>query len=496
MKLNIIGDVSEYYAQTLCLLFFPGSKFSAAGEDTDGVEVTAEVTCEGGDIHSKVSIDIDGKNYSASYVLKAGTVLSRPSMASKIALGKAFLQAGKDAVGITPPWGILTGVRPSKLAMECLNKMSADDARSALVSDYSTSPDKASLACDVAKREKGILDKDYSGTCSLYIAIPFCPSRCSYCSFVSFSSEGLLSLIPEYLDALVADIRDRAGLIKSLGLSLSTVYIGGGTPTVLDVRSLSRLLDAVSGSVDTSALEEFTLEAGRPDTIDKDKIAEAIRHGVSRVSVNTQTLNDSVLSAIGRRHSADDFFKAYSVVRECGVKDINVDLIAGLPGDDFPSFKNSVDKIAELSPENVTVHTLCVKRSADLRRPDSYKPEHDIAVRSVNYSQQSLIERGYAPYYMYRQKNAVGNLENTGYALPGHEGIYNVLMMEEVQSIFAVGASAVTKLVSPRDKENKIVRIAENKYPYEYLRQRRSDGFAAEREAQNKTIIDYFEGNK
>ncbi len=476
MKLKINGDVSPFYVQTLCLLFYPGSKFSEKDDQTaDGISVAVDLCEREGRLDASVEID-DKEVYGGSYSLSLSESLSRPSMAGKIAVGKAFLEAGKKATGIVPPWGILTGVRPSKLARWNLDAgMSPDDAAAVFEREYSVAPDKASLACSVAQAERAILSKDFSGKCSLYIAVPFCPTRCAYCSFVSYTSERLLSLIPEYLEVLCREIDDKCRIIKKLGMEISTVYIGGGTPTVLDAAQLEKLLSTVSGCVDVPSLDEFTLEAGRPDTIDLEKMKCAASHGVTRVSVNTQTLNDSVLRSIGRRHTADDFFKAYETARSAGLNCINVDLIAGLPGEPSKSFISSAKRIADLRPENITVHTFCVKRSADLKQSGAFAPSSREAEESVRLSQSTLISSGYIPYYMYRQKNAASNLENVGFTLPGYEGLYNILMMEEVQSIFAVGASAVTKLVKfDCDGSPQIKRIAENKYPYEYLREKNS----------------------
>ena len=493
MKVIINGDVSIFYIETLCLLFYPGSKFS--DKEADGYTVTVNVEEETSEIRASVIINNSKDTYSGEFNLDSTGNLSRPSMAKKIAVGKAFLEAGKKALGIVPPWGILTGVRPSKLALWELEKgKSVDETVRIFVDEYATSNQKAKLACKIASREKSLLKESLYGKSSVYISIPFCPSKCSYCSFVSFTSEKLLSLIPEYLDVLISDIKRTGKLIDRLGHKISTVYIGGGTPSILTENQLEKLLKCVSDSIDVSSLEEFTLEAGRPDTITADKFSIAENYGVSRVSVNTQTLNDDVLRSIGRRHDSAGFFRAYEFAEKSGIRDINVDLIAGLPGESYESFASSVDRIADLSPENITVHTFCVKRSADLRHAGVYAAECITADKSVSYSEETLISRGYQPYYMYRQKNAVGNLENVGYSVPGHECLYNVLMMEEIQSIFAVGAGAVTKLVGKDSTtgELKIVRIAENKYPYEYLSDK-GDPDHVKNVQKEKEIIEFFD---
>ncbi len=498
MRIRLSGDVNLFYVQTLCQMFFPGSKFSEKTQpEPNEPSVFVKTEEKDASFVSTVSISVDGADYVGEYSLSIppDETGSRSSMAAKISVGKAFLQAADALFGFAPPWGILTGVRPAKLATKNFEmNMTTDECVSALIKDYLVSPSRARLAADVALAERRLITGDARRACSVYIAIPFCPSRCSYCSFVSFTSKKLLSLIPEYISVLERDIADTAETVKSLGLRVSSVYIGGGTPTVLSEAELSRVLSAVAANFDVSSLEEFTLEAGRPDTINPEKLDIAKRFGVSRVSVNTQTLNDSVLESIGRRHTAKDFMRAYSAAAKSGIKDINVDLIAGLPGETFESFKDSLDTVISLAPSNVTVHTFCVKRAADVLREgrEVYFSRHETALKSVDYSREALRAAGYFPYYMYRQKNTTGNLENVGYSLSGHEGLYNIYMMEEVHSVFGVGASSVTKLVSPQDNGARIIRLAESKYPYEYLREKNGAGENDRAEDKRRKIFDFY----
>ncbi|MBO7404501.1 MAG: radical SAM protein, partial [Clostridia bacterium] len=276
---------------------------------------------------------------------------------------------------------------------------------------------------------------------------------------------------------------------------LASVYIGGGTPTILTADQIRRLLAKIREHA--GDLEEFTLEAGRPDTITGEKLAAAVEFGVTRVSVNTQTLNGEVLAKIGRAHTPEMFREAYAIARESGVRDVNVDLIAGLPYDTAESFRQTVDGIVALDPENVTVHTFSVKKSSEFKAEGRFDPASAVAAESVDYSQSALCAAGYLPYYMYRQKNTVGNLENVGYAKPGHEGLYNIYMMEEVHSIFASGASAVTKFVSvpKEDGSVRIERIFQPKYPYEYLRDYREDGGEKKRRALREAAAAFFEND-
>ena len=311
-------------------------------------------------------------------------------------------------------------------------------------------------------------------------------------------------MIDEYLEALLFEIDETFKVINAVGLSVNTVYIGGGTPTTLNPEQLSKLLSKINEKLDVSSLIEFTLEAGRPDTITKEKLDVAKKFGVTRVSVNPQTLNDDILRDIGRKHTREDFFEAYRIAKESGIRDINVDLIAGLPGDDFKSFSETLDGIIQLEPTNITVHTFCVKKASDVLRNNSaiYSLTGGDAAKSVSYSQLNTKFAGYKPYYMYRQKNTVGNLENVGFSIEGHEGIYNVLMMEEVQTIFAVGAGAVSKFVDYkgfRSKDTRIKRIFNPKYPYEYLKlaEDRKLGADIGKKTLMEEAIDFFtEGTK
>ena len=468
MRLTVSGNINEYYVQTLCLLFFPNERFSKTRDDAPDAPVADVVLTESdGFAHARVSLSHGGKSAEATCDEPLDNV-GLMSDARRIAVGKAFFEAGKALTGKKPVWGILTGVRPSKLALKQLFEgKTKTEVKTALSRELFVSAKKAALVTDVASVEKKIILKTPPRSCSVYIAIPFCPTRCGYCSFVSVSSKKLLSLLDDYLARLKSDISRCFDLIKRLGLTVSTVYIGGGTPTTLDERQLKILLDAVTSNTDVSALEEFTVEAGRPDTVNEEKMRLLLENGVSRVSINTQTLNDEVLMNIGRHHTAQQYFEAFETAKKAGFKHINTDLIAGLPGESYESFSDTVDRVIALGPDNITVHTLCIKSAADFAQNAKNMKTGSDTAKCVDYARAALKKAGYAPYYMYRQKNTVDNLENVGYARPGAEGLYNIYMMEEIHSVFAVGASAVTRLVSA-DGEH-IERIFEYKYPYEYL---------------------------
>ena len=505
MILKIHGDINRYYVQTLCMVFFPGSTFGENEEPGEGVpEATVEVIRDDNDgiVSAYVMMKLNDKICEATEKVSLEEEMSIATHEA-IAVGRAIFAAGKELLGHTPPWGILTGVRPAKVASGLLLEgRGILKSKKVMRDEYFLNPQKAALAVSVASSELKLTKKLKDNTCSLYISIPFCPSRCAYCSFVSYTTPRLLSMIDDYLDVLLDDLRETFETIRAIGKQINTVYIGGGTPTTLSSEQLEKLLSFVAENLDTESLLEYTLEAGRPDTITAEKLEVAKRYGVTRISVNPQTLSDDILREIGRRHTVEDFFRAYEIAKKSGIRDINVDLIAGLPGDDFKNFSETVDKIIELAPTNITVHTFCVKKASDVLRNNSsvYSLTGGDAAKSVSYSQLKTKFAGYKPYYMYRQKNTVGNLENVGFALEGRESYYNVFMMEEVQTIFAVGAGAVTKLVK-RDKsapQNPIIkRLFRPKYPYEYLRLAEDKKAMTEEEklARREEIIAFFSEN-
>ena len=475
MILHLDGEINKYYVQTLLMAFFPGSTFGENEEKKEGIpEAWVSVYSDSdGDYTSYVRIQLNDKCCEATETVSGKEEITISTHAS-LAVGRAIFAAGKELLGHIPPWGILTGIRPAKMAGALLaDGKGINRSKRILRDEYFLNHQKAALAVSVATNEAKLLKKIPDNTCSIYVSIPFCPSRCSYCSFVSYTTPRLLSMIDDYLVALLDELDQIFDAVRELGMRVNTIYIGGGTPTTLSADQLRILLNKINQNLDVSSLLEFTLEAGRPDTITKEKLAVAKELGITRISVNPQTLNDDILQEIGRRHTKEDFYRAYELAIESGIRDINVDLIAGLPGDDFKNFSETLDKIIDLRPTNITVHTFCVKKAADVLKNNSgvYSLSGGDAAKSVSYSQLNTKFAGYKPYYMYRQKNTVGNLENVGFSLEGHEGIYNVLMMEEVQTIFAAGAGAVSKLVDSRngDKNVRIKRIFNPKYPYEYL---------------------------
>lgn len=472
MKLILDTDVNVNYIQTLCMIFFPGAKFAQDEIVTEDTPVVTVITrSEEDKIYAFARIQVGAQVVSEEFTqpIKDGD----EKRAGKIAVGKAVFKAGESFFGYTPAWGILTGIRPAKISRQLYESLGGSEfhVKKALRHEYFLNPKKAALLNAVTVNEQRIIQSLTPNSCSLYISIPFCPTRCAYCSFVSYATKKLQSLIPEYLARLLQDIDMVFAIIREKGLKLTTVYIGGGTPTTLTAEQLGMIFDKIAEHVDPASLDEFTCEAGRPDTITEEKVRLMIDAGVSRMSINPQTLNDEVLLRIGRRHTSEDFFKAYDIARSLGIQYINTDLIAGLPGDSYRSFSKSVDTILKMRPDNLTIHTFCIKKSADFAAGSglgNYAISGGEAQKSVDYSQVKAKLAGYLPYYIYRQKNTVGNLENVGFSLPGAEGIYNVLIMEELQHIFAVGAGSVTKLVSR--PAAKIERYFMPKYPFEYLK--------------------------
>ena len=373
--------------------------------------------------------------------------------------------------GKTLPWGTLTGVRPTKIVMEAMERgQTPEEARRHMVSHYLVSEEKAALSSQIAVREKAILDRiAYDQSYSLYVGIPFCPSICAYCSFSSYPISIWADRTDEYLDALIREIRESAKLMK--GRRLLTFYMGGGTPTTLTAEQMDRLLTALEESFDLSAAVEKTVEAGRPDSITPEKLAVIFKHGIRRISINPQTMNQETLDLIGRRHTVQDIMTAFAMAREAGFDNINMDLIAGLPGEQARHMQRTMDAVAALGPDSVTVHSLALKRAAFLNQNKDQFPVADASEvnHMIEISRREAAGIGLQPYYLYRQKNIAGNLENVGYARAGSEGIYNILIMEEKQTILALGAGGSSKFVMPGIGGSRIERVMNVKSVQDYI---------------------------
>lgn len=349
------------------------------------------------------------------------------------------------------PWGTLTGIRPTKIPMSMLEQGKTEtEIRAFMEENYLASRQKIDLSIEIAERERKLLNRiDYSDGYSLYVGIPFCPSICSYCSFSSSPIGVWEDQVGAYLDALEREIDFTAGACSHK--KLNTVYIGGGTPTTLTAEQLDRLLSKIEGSFDFSSLLEYTVEAGRPDSITREKLCVLRKHGISRISINPQTMKQETLDIIGRRHTVAQTVASFQLARELGFDNINMDLIVGLPGENLEDVGRTMEEICKLSPDNLTVHSLAIKRAAKFNiSPEDYagmKMENSWEI--IELTARYARTLGLLPYYLYRQKNMAGNFENVGYALSGKAGLYNILIMEEVQSIVALGAGSITKRVYP-----------------------------------------------
>lgn len=469
MILRIFGHDFHYECENLCRVYFPNEKINIVygdeGDDPKEV-VTRCIPVDGGN-RIEVSAEIDGRKAELDAVVTAPENELRDK--SELKTAQLIFAALSELTGYTPPWGVLTGVRPSKLMLRLIADMGEEAAMNYFLGSLLVCPEKASLAKTVADAEEKIVALSQKDSFSLYVSIPFCPTRCSYCSFVSHSiaNSNAKKLLPEYLDKLAEEIELTGAVASELGLKLESVYFGGGTPGVLEAPQMDRLLSGIEKSFDLSTVREYTVEVGRPDTVTPEKLRVLKLHDVGRISINPQTFNQRTLELIGRNHSVEQSVKAYMLAKTYGFRSINMDLIAGLPDESYDDFVASVDTALALSPENITVHTLALKRSSELNASGAGVANGNTAKRMLEYASLALSGKGYAPYYMYRQSKCVGNLENVGWCLDGHECLYNVFMMEECHSVLAVGAGAVTKLREPCGTN--IERIFNYKYPYEYI---------------------------
>ncbi len=471
MKIYIINHKFHYEIENLTRVFFPNEKLEIIKDDIpNDIEqpsiITKLIDNENG---CTVFAQLNFENYSKSEELyielnSSENYESEKERVMAICLYKLLTQY----TGMTPPWGILTGVRPIKLFRKLTEENGLVNTKDYFKNSLLVSDEKISLSEETEKNEQAILSLSSDNSYSLYVSIPFCPSRCSYCSFVSQSVEKAKKLIEPYVDLLCNELEQTAKIAKELNLNLETVYIGGGTPTTLNAQQLTKLIGVINSNFPMEQCKEFTVEAGRPDTVTEDKLIALLEGGVNRISINPQTMNDNVLVEIGRKHTAQQTIDAFNLARKVGFKHINMDLIVGLPNEDFESFKNTLDIITTLDPESITVHTLSMKRSAYLTAQGMQLLKHDAeqAAKMHTYCRSLLSDNGLRPYYLYRQSRMVGNLENIGYAKKGYDGLYNVYVMDETHTVLGCGAGAVTKLKDP--KTGVLQRIFNYKYPYEY----------------------------
>ena len=468
MKLILNGHDERYIVEQSLMNLLPGEKpvyepilpgddswaVISLSEENDLCRVTTEMFLQGRTVTKAHDCSLSGTDYE-----KEGQ--------RRHAVAVCFFLAVQALTGCTPPWGMLTGVRPDKPVTAALSRgQSPGEALALLEQSYFVTPERAALALETGalalEAARGLDERDIA----VYVGIPFCPTRCSYCSFVSQSVERDFSLVNPYVDALVAEIRAGGRMVKEQGLRCRAFYMGGGTPTTLTAEQMDRVLTAFEESFDLSRCREITVEAGRPDTITPEKLAVLRAHGVTRVSVNPQTMEDHVLRAIGRRHSAGDIEAAMELVAKYSFPHVNMDLIAGLPEDSPEGFRRSLDRCLSFGTDNVTVHTLALKKGSRILLEGLSIPGAEAVGEMVDYASATLRRAGYSPYYLYRQKYMSGSFENVGWHSGGAECWYNIYIMSELCSILSFGAGGSTKMVE--FGTNHIERVFNPKYPREY----------------------------
>ena len=438
----------EYDIHSLIKAFFPEENVSVTAEEKrydEEISGYMEIDYKQDSIHMEWKQEKEGESLQADDI----SVDFSDRKETKNQLKQGLYQLLSALTGKKLPWGTLTGIRPTKIPMKLLEEgKSKDDIKTYMEDTYFASEEKIDLSIEIAERELEILKKiDYENGYSLYIGIPFCPTTCLYCSFTSFPLVSWKQKVDRYLDALEKELDYVA--VKFAGKHLNSIYIGGGTPTTLEPYQLDRLIRKIRCSFDLSDCQEFTVEAGRPDSITREKLETLKKWDITRISINPQTMKDETLKIIGRRHTVAQTVESFELARELGFDDINMDLIMGLPEESLEDVKDTLEQVKALRPDNLTVHSLALKRAARLNMfKEDYKDYKMVnTTEHMNLTAEYAKEMGLEPYYLYRQKSMAGNLENVGYASPGKAGIYNILIMEEKQTIVACGAGTVTKRV-------------------------------------------------
>lgn len=472
MKLYLIGHDYKYAVEQIMLMLFPQERPEYPAAPPNPGDCYARVRISAGPVFTTASALVCAGGQSGrgtarirTAALSGGLITER--LRQRI-IKLAFYKAAVAVTGQTPVWGALTGIRPAKLAARFLEEgMDAAGAQAAMQREFFVSPERAQLCVAAADAAVQAARTLAPGDVALYVGIPFCPTRCAYCSFVSNSVEKSMQLIDPFLDALDREIDETGRVAAELGLTVRSVYFGGGTPTTLSAGQLRRVISRLHGAFDLSHIREFTVEAGRPDTITREKLDALAESGVDRISINPQSMSDDVLRAIGRRHTAEDIRTAFAAARAAGFRRINTDLIAGLPGDTPDGFARSLSEVLALGPENITVHTLALKKGSRITEQAIPIPDGAAVGAMLDGARSRLTAEGYAPYYLYRQKFTSGGFENVGWSLPGCENLYNICIMEELCTILAMGGGGSTKLV--KHSSGRIERIFDPKYPLEYI---------------------------
>ncbi len=471
MKLFFVGHAEKYAVEQTMLTLFPEERPTyprcLPGEDN---ELELSLTPVGDAMTATAVLRRDNQTVSHTERMPLSELAQSDSVEGirqrRRLLQRAFYLAAIDCLGTEPPWGMLSGVRPVKLPTRFMEEGGTPQEAEEMLRDrYRVSPVRRRLAMDCAKQSLQVKRSLHPNDISLYVGIPFCPTRCAYCSFISASGTAN-RLIPAYLTALLAEIKQAGATVRAAGKRIRSVYIGGGTPTTLEADDLKTLLAALNEAFPLEHGVEFTVEAGRPDTITKEKLQAIWTGGGNRISINPQTMSDAVLQAIGRSHSADDIRAAYALARDVFPGAINMDLIAGLPLDTLAGFQATLGEVIEMQPENITVHTLSRKKGARLREEETAVPAGDTVAQMLSFAWETLRDADYLPYYLYRQKFMSGSFENVGWCKPGMENVYNICMMEELHTVLSLGAGGVTKVI----EGGTVRRLANPKYPQEYLR--------------------------
>ena len=455
MNLTLIGHDDRYAVEQLLLSLFP--------ENTP-VEAVSKLSRGKTYLTVRATLTLDGKCVSATRRLKAAEETVR---LRRRALQQSIYLAAVQLLPKEPAWGALAGVRPTKLTTRhLLDGGTAASAEKMLKDVYFVTPQRRKLAVACSQSTVKAMEELEPGDLSLYVVIPFCPTRCTYCSFVSRTVGKKTELLEPYLAALLEEIAVTGELLRNSGHRVRTLYIGGGTPTTLTSAQLARLMDAIGAAFDLSGCLEYTVEGGRPDTLNAEKLRTIKAHGANRMSINPQTMEDNVLRACGRPHKAADVERAYGEAVEAGFEAINMDLIAGLPEDTVEGFCRSLDRVAALNPSNITVHTLALKKGADLFEKRGSLPSAEDVTRMVAYANETLSRLGYKPYYLYRQKYMSGSFENVGWSRDGMDCLYNIYMMEEVHTILSLGGGGMNKVNLP---DGTLQRFHNPKFPEQYI---------------------------
>ncbi|MCR5576486.1 MAG: coproporphyrinogen dehydrogenase HemZ [Oscillospiraceae bacterium] len=472
MRLYLSGHEYKYAVEQMLLTLFPDERPEYPEGSPEGRRMEIRLSRTAATTSASCAFHT-GKSMFRGAARTANDALTDPLTGDRICqrlIKNAMYRAALKSGVAKPPWGALTGVRPGKLMAGLVSE--CPDEKTALrrfIGEFDVSPERAGLCLATTRETLRAEASMQARDVCLYVGIPFCPTRCAYCSFVSQSVEKSMQLIDPFLEALEKEIAATAEQVRDLGLRPVSLYMGGGTPTTLTASQLDRLCTVLAERFDLSALREYTVEAGRPDTITEEKLRVLQRHGVDRVSVNPQTMSDRVLEIIGRRHTAADIVTALDRVRAVGGFAVNMDLIAGLPGDSVAGFRDTLEKVLTLGAENVTVHTLALKKGSRITVDQTPLPAAREVAAMLDYAQGRLRAAGYAPYYLYRQKFMSGGFENVGWQKGGTVNLYNICIMEELRSILAMGGGGSTKLIRPDGGRN--IRLSAPKYPLEYIAQ-------------------------